>query len=181
MTSRVRAVHDAHAGFTLMEVMIAVAVMMLIAAMALPGLNRARAAANESAAIGSLRIINSAQYSYVASCGFGFYAPSLTVLGTAPAASPGDGFISTDLATDPSTKSSYLLTLTPGAPAVAAAPSCNGVAAGNLVWTYYAGADPISNGGVRFFGMNQGGTIYQATATLPVTQNGAPPGSTIVQ
>ncbi len=168
-------------GFTLMEIMIAVAVMMLVAAMALPGLNRARAAANESAAIGSLRIINSAQYSYTASCGFGFYAPSLTALGTAPAASPGDGFISTDLANDPSSKSSYLLTLTPGALAAGSAPSCNGVAAGNLVWTYYAGANPISNGGIRFFGMNQGGTIYPATAALPVTQNGAPPGSTIVQ
>ena len=168
-------------GFTLMEIMIALAVMMLIAAMALPGLNRARAAANESAAIGSLRIINSAQYSYTSSCGFGFYAPSLTVLGTAPAASPGDGFISPDLSTDPSSKSSYLLTLTPGPLASAAAPSCNGVAAGSLVWTYYAGANPISNGGIRFFGMNQGGTIYQATAALPVTQNGAPPGSTIVQ
>lgn len=168
-------------GFTLMEIMIAIAVMMLIAAMALPGLNRARAAANESAAIGSLRIINSAQYSYTASCGFGFYAPSLTVLGTAPATSPGDGFISTDLANDPSAKSSYLVTLTPGALAAGAAPSCNGVAAGNLVSTYYAGADPISSGGVRFFGMNQGGTIYQATAALPVTQNGAPAGGQTVQ
>ena len=174
-------VDGAQRGFTLIEVLIAVAIMMLIAAMALPGLSRARAAANEMAAIGSLRIINSAQYSYTASCGFGFYAPSLTVLGTAPAASPGDGFVSTDLANDPSTKSSYLVTLTPGGLAAGAGPSCNGVPAGNLVWTYYVGADPIANGGIRFFGMNQGGTIYQATAALPVTQNGAPPGSQIVQ
>lgn len=172
--ARVRAIDRAPRGFTLMEVMIALAVMMLIAATARPGVNRARAAANEMVAIGPLRIINSAQYSYTSSCGLGFYAPSPTVLATAPASSQGDGFISADLSSDPSEKSSHLLTLSPGPLPAGAAPSCNGVPAGNLVWTYYAGADPISNGGIRFFGMNQGRTIYQATATLPVTQNGAP-------
>ena len=136
MSSKVRTFDGAQGGFTLIKIMIAVAIMMLIAAMALPGLNRARAAANESAAIGSLHIINRAQYSYTSSCGFGFYVPSLAALGTAPAANPGDGFISTDLSTDPSIKSSYRVTLTPGALAVGAAPSCNGVPAGNLVWTY---------------------------------------------
>lgn len=164
-----------------MELMIALAVMMLLAALAIPGVNRARAAANESAAIGSLRVINSAQYSYTVSCGFGFYAPSLTILATPPPTSPGDGFISDDLSSDPSTKSSYLITLTAGAVAPGALASCNGVPAGSLVWTYYVGADPLPNGGTRFFGMNQAGTVYAGTASLPVTQNGAPAGGQPVQ
>ena len=164
-----------------MELMIALAVMMLLAALAIPGVTRARAAANESAAIGSLRVVNSAQYSYTSSCGYGFYAPSLTVLATPPPTGPGDGFISTDLSTDPSTKSMYLITLTPGALAPVAPASCNGVPVGSLVWTYYVAADPLSNSGNRFFGMNQGGTIYSGTASLPVTQNGAPAGGQPVQ
>ncbi len=89
-----------------------------------------------------------------------------------------DGFINTDLSTDSSTKSSYLLILTPGALGAGAGAEalCNGGSACSLASTYHAGADPIFNGGIRFFGMNQGGTIYQATAALPVTQNGAPLG-----
>jgi type II secretory pathway pseudopilin PulG len=168
-------------GFTLLELCIAIAIMMILAAMAIPGVNRARTAANEGAAIGSLRTINESQYAFVASCGSGFYAPSLTVLGTPLLFGIPEGFIATDLANDPSTKSDYTLTLTPGAVAPAAPASCNGVAAGSLVWSYYVGADPIPGGGIRFFGMNQGGTIYTAPAQLPVTQSGQPAGSTAIE
>ena len=93
----------------------------------------------------------------------------------------GDGFIGTDLASDPSMKSSYSVTLTPGAPAEGAPASCNGVAAGGVVTTYFVGASPASGGGVRHFGTNQGGTIYQATGPVAVTQNGAPAGAAPIQ
>ena len=169
-------------GFTMTELlMIAVAIMMIIAAMAIPGVTRARAAANESSAIASLRAVNQAQVAYAASCGLGFYAPTLATLGTAPITTPGDGYISNDLSTDPSSKSSYVITLTAGAVAPGALASCNGVPAGTLVWTWFASADPLPGGGARFFGVNQGGTVYTATATLPVTQSGQPAGSQVVQ
>ena len=168
-------------GFTLLELCIAIAIMMILAAMAIPAVNRARTAANETAAIGSLRTINESQYAFVASCGSGFYAPSLAVLGTPPLFGIPEGFIATDLANDPATKSGYVVTLAPGALAPAAPASCNGVAAGGLVWTYYVGADPMPGVGIRFFGMNQGGTIYTAPAQLPVTQSGQPAGSTAIQ
>jgi prepilin-type N-terminal cleavage/methylation domain-containing protein len=168
-------------GFTLIELLIAVAIMIIIAAIAIPGLVRARVAGNEASAIGSLRIVNSSQYSYTSSCGFGFYAPSLTALATPPITSAGDGFISNDLSTDPSTKSSYIVAMTPGAPAVSAPASCNGIAAGSLVWTYFVSATPLPGGGTRYFGMNQGGTIYWAQVPIPVTQSGAPPGALVVQ
>jgi type IV pilus assembly protein PilA len=51
-------------GFSLIELLIVVAIILIIAAIAVPTLTRARVAANESSAVGSVRSINTAEVSY---------------------------------------------------------------------------------------------------------------------
>lgn len=133
---------------------------------------------NEASAIASMRAIGSAQSAFAASCGSGFYAPTLVLLGTAPG---GDSaYIGADLNTDPSFKSTYIMTLTAGTAATGAPATCNGAPAGAVVASYFASAAP-QNIGFRFFGTNQGGIIYTDRVPLPVTQFGQPAGAEPIQ
>lgn len=68
-------------GFSLIELLIVVAIILIIAAIAIPNLLRARIAANESSAAGSVRTIITGQIQYQSSLPNKGYAANLTALG----------------------------------------------------------------------------------------------------
>lgn len=117
-------------GFSLIELLIVVAIILIIAAIAIPNLLRARIAANESSAVASIRTINTAEISYDSAfptVGFGALA-SLAGTSCTPPNSTSACLIDTTLAAG--TKSGY---------------SFHAVASGSSpAGTYAAWADPIT-------------------------------------
>jgi type IV pilus assembly protein PilA len=72
-------------GFSLIELLIVVAIILIIAAIAIPNLLRARIAANEASAVSSVRTINTAEISYQSAYPTVGYSATLTALGPAAA------------------------------------------------------------------------------------------------
>jgi len=97
-------------GFSLIELLIVVAIILIIAAIAIPNLLRAKIAANESSAVSSLRTINTAEVTYSSSWGAGYAATVDNLGGVAPcrpATAASSCIIDSALSVAPYTKSGY--------------------------------------------------------------------------
>jgi prepilin-type N-terminal cleavage/methylation domain-containing protein len=162
-------------GFTLVELLIVVAIIGIIAAIAVVGLLRARMSANEASAIASLRAISSAESTYASSCAQGSYAATLVALGTPPSAG-GQAFVGPDIATSTTAtatiiKSGYTIGI--GSGGNAATPgvmSCHAVPVA-VFPGYGANADPASaTTGTRFFASDARGTIFVSNGPVAIAQ-----------
>jgi type IV pilus assembly protein PilA len=142
-------------GFSLIELLIVVAIILIIAAIAIPNLLRARIAANEASAVAALRTLNTAQISYNSSyptVGFATTLAALAGTSCTPPGSSGACIIDTQLAGGK--KSGYSFTL--------------GGTSGTPNATYQIRADPqvANQTGVRYFCSFADGVVRSGTASL---------------
>src|SRR5437868_6806581 len=116
-------------GFSLIELLIVVAIILIIAAIAIPNLLRARIAANESSAVSSLRTINTAEVTYSTVYPQLGYSANLLSLGTAAGTTcPASGPVSTAACLIDSTLA-------------------NAITAGTAKSGYYFGYGPVAGAG----------------------------------
>lgn len=158
--------HRSEAGFTLIDLLFVVALIGLLSTLAIPGLMRARSAAQSGSALATLRIVNSAQLSFAITCGLGFYAPDFPALGKIPKGAS-EAFLDPEMTGDVTfARSGYVFGMasTPvdGTPA-----TCNGLEIGSTGPGYALVADPLDKAKpLRNFGTNADGVLYEHTEEL---------------
>lgn len=155
-------------GFSLIELLIVVAIILIIAAIAIPNLLRSRMAANEASAVGALRTINTAAVTFNSTYGSGFPPdlPSMDGAGGGLATCTAAQLIDSVLGTAPFQKSGYTFAYAqgPGGAFANPAPGCTGVNDYTIV------ATPINIGttGQRGFYTDQSGVIrFTTDGTAP--------------
>ena len=142
-------------GFSLIELLIVVAIILIIAAIAIPNLLRSKMAANEASAVGSLRTLNTACVTY--STTYGGFPASLTAMGgegsgSAPTSTSAQLI---DNVLQSGVKSGYNFTFSAG----------TADSAGNVDY-YIINANPVTPGttGLRYFFTDQSGVIRASTS-----------------
>lgn len=151
-------------GFSLIELLIVVAIILIIASIAIPSLINAKRSANEASAVNTVKTINSAQISYNSAYPNVGYASTLAVLGgmsCTPASSTSACLIDSQVASG--AKNGYTFTLSglTGSPAA----------------TYQVIGSPTvpNQTGVRSFCSFSDGVVRTQTSVLTVCDNSIPP------
>jgi prepilin-type N-terminal cleavage/methylation domain-containing protein len=161
-------------GFTLVELLIVMAIVGILASLAIAGYRHARVTASEGVAVAALKAINQAQFAFSQTCGDQKFSPTLAGLAV-PHPHTGAAFLSPDMAADPVLKSGYTFTMDGPPPEDLMARTCNGLVP---IGSYRVIADPASPGinGVRHFATNSDRVIFVDTASYAedMPHTGAP-------
>ena len=149
-------------GFSLIELLIVVAIILIIAAIAIPNLLRSKMAANEASAVASLRTLNTSIVAYQTT-----YATDPNALADlGPSATPSStaaDLVDNLLGADPAVKSGYSIAYVPGS--------------GTPITTYTMIATPVSSStGQRLLYTDQSGVIRQTTDGSTPTASSTPIG-----
>ena len=168
------AVTRGRAGFTLVELLIVIAIVGVLSSISMALYRSARIRAGEASAVTTLETVNKAQFLFAQVCGNQRYAPSLAALAT-PMPSSNQAFVSPDLGTDPLLKSGYQFTMA-GTAVTDAGQTCTGL---TPVESYQLTADPLRPGlsGNRFFATNTDRVRYEdaeKTFAADMPEKGAP-------
>ncbi len=144
-------------GFSLIELLIVVAIILIIAAIAIPNLIKSKMAANESSAVGSLRTITTANIAYSTACPTVGFAASLVELQTGANCAAASNEIDNTLSTGKKSGYSFTYTVVAGPPAT----------------QFTTAADPqTTSSGTRHFFVDESGVIrYNSTAAATNADN----------
>jgi prepilin-type N-terminal cleavage/methylation domain-containing protein len=136
-------------GFSLIELLIVVAIILIIAAIAIPNFMKSKMAANEASAVGSIRTINTSQVAFASACPNLGFTGTIGDFATGAATCPGaSGLLDSQLVTG--TKSGYTFTLA----SAGATPRS----------AYTINADPLAaSSGTRYFFSDESNMIRYAT------------------
>jgi len=144
-------------GFSLIELLIVVAIILIIAAIAIPNLLRSRIAANQASAVGSLRTLNTAEITYSSTYNIGFPSSMAYLAPPAAGANPTStaaGLIDSVLASG--SKSGYSFTYTPGNPD----------SSGRINQYTYTAIPITTSTGTNYYFTDESGVIRQNSTTI---------------
>ncbi len=153
-------------GFSLIELLIVVAIILIIAAIAIPDLLKSRQAANQASAVGSLRTINTSEVTYASTYTTGFSDTLLDLDGTVtPSTAQAAGLIDSVLGNGVKSSYSFNYTVCPSSFPCSTSPKHND--------SYSVTASPVAGvGNGNFYYTDHSGVIRQNTSTTASVSDG---------